>query len=151
MKTKSRLLLTGALLGAALNFAAAASAKTVNITANDMLRFNVTRIDATPGETITVTLHNDGTVPKAVMGHNWVLLAPGETPEAYAAASASAAGQGYEPLDLKPKVLAEIPLLGPGESASVTFTAPKSPGTYTYMCSFPAHCAAGMRGELVVR
>jgi plastocyanin len=52
---------------------------------------------------------------------------------------------------LKAKVVASLPLLGPNETAELTFAAPETPGRYTYLCTFPAHCAAGMRGVLVVR
>lgn len=153
MKTKSSLLVASLALALSLGTAQAApsAVKTVKIDATDMMRFSVTRIVASPGETLEVVLHSSSTLPKAAMAHNWVLLAAGESPEAYAAASVSDAADGFEPAALRPKVLAEIPLLGPGETQSVTFTAPTTPGTYTYMCSFPAHCAAGMRGVLVVR
>jgi azurin len=126
-------------------------AKTIEITANDTLHYNVTRIEATPGEKLHVVLHNGGTIPKEVMGHNWVLLTADESADAYAAAAVPAKADDYEPVALKGKVIAAVPLLGPGQSAEITFTAPSAPGTYTYMCSFPAHCSAGMRGVLVVK
>lgn len=154
MKTTTRSLLLGAtLLAASLRFAAAApsSARTIEITANDTLRFNVTRIEAAPGESLHIVLHNAGTVPKEVMGHNWVLLTPGENPDAYAAAAINAKADDYEPAALATKIVAKLPLLGPGETADVTFKVPSVPGRYVYMCSFPAHCSAGMRGELIVR
>ncbi|HVU34325.1 MAG TPA: plastocyanin/azurin family copper-binding protein [Opitutaceae bacterium] len=153
MKTRIRPLLVAAALLAALPVLLAASdaVKTVDITANDTLRFNVTRIEAAPGQTLRIVLHNGGTVPKEVMGHNWVLLAAGENPDSYTAAALTAKAENYEPAALKSNVLAAIPLLGPGQTAEVTFTAPTIPGTYTYLCSFPAHCGAGMRGVLVVR
>jgi uncharacterized cupredoxin-like copper-binding protein len=33
----------------------------------------------------------------------------------------------------------------------VTFGVPAKPGSYTFICSFPGHFNAGMRGTLVVR
>jgi azurin len=125
--------------------------KTVVISANDSLRFSVTRIDARPGEKIHVQLRNDGTMPKAVMGHNWVLLKGGIDPNSYAAAAVSAKAEDYEPAARAGDVLAAIPLLGPKETGEVTFAAPTTPGTYHYICSCPAHGAAGMRGTLVVK
>jgi len=130
---------------------ASGSVKTVLITANDSLRFNVTRIEAQPGQKIHVQLHNAGTMPKDVMGHNWVLLRTGQDPSAYAAAAATAKNEGYEPKTLGGEVLAAIPLLGPGETGGITFEAPSVPGTYPFLCSSPAHYAAGMRGTLVVK
>lgn len=125
--------------------------RTISITAGDNLRFSVTKIEAQPGERLQVQLHNAGTLPKNVMGHNWILLQAGQNPDAYAAAAMVAAADNYEPKKLMTEVLTGIPLLGPGETQTVTFTAPSAPGTYPYLCSFPAHCAAGMRGTLVVR
>jgi azurin len=130
---------------------AAGAAKTVDIVANDSLRYNVTEIDAAPGQLVHVVFHNRGTLPKEVMGHNWVLLAQDENPDAYLAAAMTAKDDGYQPHALKAKVVASLPLLGPNETAELTFAAPETPGRYTYLCTFPAHCAAGMRGVLVVR
>ncbi|MEO6876272.1 MAG: plastocyanin/azurin family copper-binding protein [Opitutaceae bacterium] len=150
MKIKSLLILfaTGLLT---VSLAAAEAAKTVAITASDNLRFSVTEIKAAPGESLHIQLHNVGTMPKDVMGHNWILLVAGENPDTYAAAALSAKAENYEPPALKAKVLAAIALLGPGETGDVTFTAPTVPGKYPFLCSFPAHCAAGMRGVLVVK
>jgi azurin len=154
MKTKS----TSALLIAALLATASLPAesepgpeKTVVITANDNMKFNVTRIEARPGQKIHVVLKNEGTLPREVMAHNWVLLKTGENPTAYAAAALSAKGQNYQPPSLAGEVLAAIPLIGARQTGEVTFDAPAIPGSYPFLCSFPAHCQVGMRGELVVR
>src|SRR5437016_2350074 len=48
--------------------------QTITIVANDTLKFNVTRIEAKPGQKIHVQLRNEGTAPKETMGHNWILL-----------------------------------------------------------------------------
>ncbi len=125
--------------------------KTVLITAGDNMRFSVTTITAAPGQSVHVQLHNVGTLPKDVMGHNWILLAMDQSPDAYAAAALGAKADNYEPKALQGQVLAEIPLLGPGRLDEVTFTAPMKPGKYPYLCSFPAHFAAGMRGVLIVQ
>ena len=37
-----------------------------------------------------------------------------------------------------------------GETDEVTFTAPEEPGDYEYICTFPGHLAAGMKGTLTV-
>lgn len=151
---KIRLLpvLVASLLAAVGLYAAdPASTKTVLITANDSLRFSVTQIDATPGQAMHVQLHNVGTLPKDVMGHNWILLTAGQDPNEYAAAAVGAKADNFEPKALHNKVLATVALLGPGETGDVTFNAPDKPGKYAFLCSFPAHCAAGMRGVLVVK
>ena len=151
MKT-IRISLLAATCLAVLSTALAASApsKTIVITANDSLRFSVTSITAEPGQTLHVQFHNVGNLPKDVMGHNWILLKADQDPEAYAAMAVGAKADNFEPKALSGQVLAAVPLLGPGETGEVTFTAPMKAGTYPFLCSFPAHYAAGMRGVLVV-
>ena len=46
-------------------------------------------------------------------------------------------------------VIAATKLLGPGESETISFTAPE-PGDYQFVCSFPGHFAM-MRGIMVVK
>lgn len=131
--------------------ASAADALNINISAYDTMKYSVTKIEAHPGQKITVTLKNEGSLPKAAMAHNWVLLNAGTDPNAYARLAVNAKDNNYQPPALSNRVIATIPLLGPQESGSVTFTAPSTPGTYPYLCSFPAHCSAGMKGVLIVK
>jgi azurin len=119
--------------------------------AGNEMKFDLTRITTAPGETIKVVLTNASTLPKEAMGHNWVLLAAGTDPVAFANAGASEAGNGYIPSKMKEKVLAFVGLLGPNETGEVTFKAPAAPGEYPFLCSFPAHCLVGMKGALVVK
>lgn len=135
----------------ALSLRAANDIKTVVITANDTLKFNVTQIEARPGEKIHIELRNQGTLPKDVMGHNWILLKAGSDPMAYAATAISAKNEGYQPQALADRVLVSIPLIGSRQTGEITFDAPTAPGDYPYLCSFPAHCQIGMRGDLIVR
>ena len=125
--------------------------KKVVIVSNDSLKFNVTRIEASPGQTIHVQLRNEGTMPKATMGHNWILLDADAEAVPYAMAAMPARDVGYRPKTLASHVLASIPLLGPKEVGDVTFKAPAKPGKYPYICSCSGHSLAGMRGELVVK
>lgn len=121
------------------------------ITANDTMRFSVTQIDAKPGQTMHIQLRNTGTVPIANMGHNWVLLQKGENVDAYANAAMMEREHNYLPPALSSTVIASIKMLGPKQSADVTFTAPTVPGKYPYLCSFPGHAGAGMKGFLIVK
>ena len=57
----------------------------------------------------------------------------------------------FIPADQKDKIIANTGLAGPGETVEVSFVAPKEPGTYPYLCSFPGHYAVGMKGDLVVK
>lgn len=131
----------------------AAAPRVVKIRAGveNAMKFDVTTITAAPGEPITVVLTNAGTLPKNVMGHNWILVVAGTDPVAFAAAAASEGTNGYIPAKSKDKILAFVGLLGPNETGEVTFKAPTEPGEYPFLCSFPAHCFVGMKGVLVVK
>ncbi len=151
MKTKHLMALLAATIAATGRLHAADPVKTVLITANDQMKYSVTHIDAHPGQPIHVQLKNEGTLPKEVMGHNWVLLKAGFDPMAYATSALPAVKENFEPKALAGQVLASISLLGARHEGEVTFNAPETPGTYFFLCSFPAHCQSGMRGELVVK
>jgi len=125
-------------------------AKQVQIKVSDTMKFDVTGIDATAGQKITVTLTDAGTLPKATMAHNFVLLKAGTDVAAFASAGLTHADNGYIAPELADKVIAATKLLGPGESDTVTFVAPAA-GTYDYLCTFPGHALAGMRGTLTVK
>lgn len=124
---------------------------TVAITANDTLKFSVTRIEVQPGQRVHIQLKNTGSMPKEVMGHNWILLKAGTNISAYATAALSAKSEGYQPRALAGEVLASISLLGPRQVGEVTFEAPTTPGSYPYLCTFPGHFQAGMQGLLIVK
>lgn len=139
--------------GWTLLHAADAAPRVVRIKAGEgnQMKFDVTRIAAAPGETIKVVLTNACTLPKNVMGHNWILLPAGTDPVAFANAGAPEPENGYIPAKMKAKVMATIGLLGPGESGEVVFAAPSESGEYPFLCCFPAHCQIGMKGVLVVK
>lgn len=140
-----------AVVMAASAVTAAAPGRLVELTGNDQIKYNVTRITAKPGELLHVRIKSIGTLPKAVMAHNFVLLAKGTDAAAFATAAASAVATGYIPAQFTAKVLASTPMVGPGESGDVTFKAPTVAGAYTFLCSFPGHFLAGMKGTLVVK
>lgn len=131
--------------------AAATGPRTINIQANDTMKYDVTSIEAKPGEEIKVVLTNVGVVPKEAMGHNWVLLKAGTDAMAFVTASAAAKDTGYVPAAMKDQVLAHIEQLGPKQSGEVTFKAPTEPGEYQYLCTFPGHFQVGMKGTLTVK
>ena len=129
----------------------ASSARTVEITGGDDMKYSVTSIPAKPGETLRIRLTSKGTLPKIAMAHNVVVLKAGAKQIDFANAAAMAAATGYIPPDMKDQVLAATTMAGPGETVEVTFKVPTAPGTYPYMCTFPGHFAAGMRGTIVVK
>ncbi len=130
---------------------APAEGRAIAVTANDAMKFDVTEITAHPGEALAVTLTNNGTMPKFSMGHNWVLLAANVDVNAFAMDAAQAVKTDYVPAAATGQVLAATRLLGPKESDTVLFYAPKQPGRYVFLCTFPGHFQVGMKGILVVQ
>ncbi len=124
---------------------------TVEITANDSMKYSINSIEAKPGQEVKVTLTNIGTMPKSAMGHNFVLLEKGVDPNEFVDAAAATAEADYIPESMKDKVIAHTKLLGPKQSDEITFKAPTEPGDYTFLCSFPAHFNSGMHGVLAVK
>jgi azurin len=124
--------------------------KKVQINATDQMKFDVVAIDATVGQKITVTLTNTGTLPKVAMAHDFVLLKAGTDVTAFSTAGMTHPESAYISPDMTDKVIVATKLLGPGESDTVTFTA-SAAGTYDYVCTFPGHALAGMRGTLTVK
>ncbi len=131
--------------------AAAAGPRVVEISAGDTMKFDVTSIEAKPGEEIKIIFTNVGSQPKEVMGHNWVLLKSDANIAGFATAAMAAKDTDYIPDALKDQIIAHIGLLGPRKSGEVTFKAPTTPGEYPYICSFPAHFQVGMKGVLTVK
>ena len=66
------------------------------------------------------------------------------------AEGAMARATDFVPPDMKAQVIAHTTLAGAGETVEVTFKVPAA-GTYTYLCTFPGHFQAGMRGTLTVK
>lgn len=123
----------------------------VEMTGNDQMKYNLESFTVRAGGKVKVTLINRGKMPKAAMGHNVVFLAKDVNANAFAAAAASARDSEYIPADFNGQIIAATKLLGPGESDTVEFTAPVEPGKYVFLCSFPAHMFAGMRGVMLVQ
>jgi azurin len=130
---------------------AAGAGRLVEITGGDDMKFSVTEIAAKPGETIHLQLKNIGTLPKIAMSHNVVVLKPTTKVVEFNSAGASARDTDFIPPAMKSEIVASTPLAGPGETVDVTFKVPAAAGTYPFMCTFPGHFTAGMKGNLVVK
>jgi azurin len=130
---------------------AGAQVRTIDIDGTDTMKFSVTEITAKPGETIRVRLKIVSTMPPAAMSHNFVLLKEGVNAQAFATEAMMAAATGYIPAARKGDVHAMTPLGSGGKTVEITFKAPAKAGSYTYLCTFPGHFAAGMKGTLVVK
>lgn len=123
---------------------------TITITGNDMMRFDTTAFSVKPRQPVTIVFKNVGTMPKESMGHNVVVLKQGVDVMGFANAATAHARNDYINPERKDEVIAFTPILGPGEEAEVSFTAPAETGDYDYICSFPGHAASGMVGVMTV-
>jgi azurin len=130
---------------------AAGTARTVEITGSETMKFDVTEITAKPGEKLRVVLKSIGSMPKIAMAHNFVLLKAGASAMEVSNAAFNARDTDFIPAAMKDKILAFTKLAGGGETVEVTFTAPSKAGKYDYLCTFPGHFAAGMKGVLTVK
>jgi len=131
--------------------AAGSAVRTVEITGGDDMKYSLTSIPAKPGETIKIKLVSKGTLPKIAMAHNFVLLKLGAKQLDFVNAAAMARATDFIPPDMKDQVLGATALAGPGETVEVTIKVPAAAGSYPYMCTFPGHFAAGMKGTLEVK
>ena len=134
---------------------ASAPARLVVVTAADpvgeKMSYSLSTIKAKPGERLKLRLMSMGQLPRTVMTHNWVLLTLGADPKKFAEAAALTPATGYIPKALKSQIVAMTEMVGPGEQSEFVFTAPSTPGTYPYLCTFAGHFMAGMSGTLIVK
>ncbi|WP_317130825.1 azurin [Bizionia saleffrena] len=120
----------------------------VTIEGNDQMKYNKSEIRVKAGQTVKLTLKHVGKMKKMVMGHNWVLLTQDADMATVGQAGAMAADNDYIPADMTDMIITHTKMLGGGESDTIEFEAP-APGTYTFMCTFPAHYAL-MQGTFIV-
>ncbi len=128
-----------------------AAGRTIELTGGDDMKYNLTSIAAKPGETLHIVLKTIGTVPKMAMAHNFVALNAGVDAAKFSQDAMTARDAEYVPASRKADILAATKLAGPGETVEVTFKVPAKAGVYPYLCTFPGHYAAGMRGDLNVK
>ncbi|HWK58587.1 MAG TPA: PVC-type heme-binding CxxCH protein [Parapedobacter sp.] len=113
----------------------------------DIMQYDKKLISVPAGKRITLVFENpDG------MQHNLLIIQPGTLDIVGKAAddmlrSSEAFEKQYIP-DI-PEVLHHTPLVSPGESYTLEFTAPAEPGDYPYVCTFPGHWR-GMNGIMRV-
>jgi len=111
------------------------------------LQYAQKELRAKAGEGIALSFENPDIMP-----HNFVLVARGaeeKVGELSAKMVAEPDGYARHYVPEVPEVLCYSRMLDPGQKTTVYFNAPKVPGRYTYLCSFPGHSQL-MRGVLVV-
>lgn len=134
-----------------VRLAAQAGPRTIELHAADDMKYDMTTIEAKPGEELRVRLTPKGTMPKIAMSHNFVLLKLGTDQKAFVDAGMAARATDFIAPEKKSQVIAATKLAGNGETVETTFKVPTAPGSYPYVCTFTGHFAAGMKGTLVVK
>lgn len=114
----------------------------------DQMSFDKERLVVAAGKPVEFAFENTDIMP-----HNFVIVAPGNlekignAAEAFANTPAAAAAQ-YVP-DMPGVVLLKSKLLQTRQAEQLKFTAPKEPGIYPYVCTYPGHWRR-MHGALYV-
>ncbi len=111
-------------------------------------KYSKDTLEAPAGSKIKLKLTNN-TDSKDEVGHNWVLVKPGQ--EESVLANGIAAGDDKDWLNTDdPGIIVHTRLIEGGQSDTIRFDAPP-PGAYTYLCTFPDHYAGGMKGTLTIK
>ncbi len=114
----------------------------------DVMKYDQAEISIKAGEKGRLVLVNSDH-----MQHNAIVVLPGRVDAVGALADAmltdsQALSRSYIPESTD--VLFAVPLVNPGESVGVNFTAPSAPGRYPIICTFPGHWRM-MQSVLVVK
>jgi len=121
------------------------------VDSTDQMTFGTKAIEISKScKTFTVNLTHSGSLPKEVMGHNWV-LSKEEDARGIAMDGMSA---GIDNSYLKKgdeRVIAYTKVIGAGEKDSVSFDVSKlsAEQKYPFFCSFPGHLAM-MKGAVTL-
>jgi len=111
----------------------------------DQMKFAQTEFTVQPGQTVTIVFENTASSP--AMQHNVVVLNSADEETTKRVGQAALNAPNYVPDD--PAVIAATDVAKPGGTTEVTFTAPETPGEYTYVCTYPGHYVT-MQGTMVV-
>ncbi|RFC46462.1 MAG: Azurin/Glucose/arabinose dehydrogenase, beta-propeller fold [Verrucomicrobia bacterium] len=116
----------------------------------EQLRFDLTEFQVKPGQPVKLVFSNPDATP-----HNLVIAKPGHAEEIGVASNEMAKdptamqeGQ-FIPKDKISLMLHRTKMLAPGSEQILRFEAPREPGRYPYLCTFPGHWFV-MKGEMVV-
>lgn len=131
---------------AAVNPDAAVVPITIAADGNNMseMKYDQKEIKVKAGVTVQLTLKNNST--DASMPHNWVLVHEGTAERVATAGIEAGKAKNYVPVSKD--VLVSTAMIGPGETAVITFPAPPA-GKYQFVCTYPGHWSI-MNGEFIV-
>ena len=110
--------------------------------------YNKTKFTVKAGAPVKLVFSNPDATP-----HNLVIGKPSSVEELGMAGNEMAKDpNGYKRgfIPKSDKILHHSKLLEPSTSETMRFHAPKTPGVYPYVCTFPGHWII-MKGEMVVK
>lgn len=125
--------------------------RTIEVIGQDNMRFDVEEINAAPGETIRIKFTVKSNIPPVAMKHNLAIVDKDADIDAFVNASMTAKDNEYIAPDMEDQVIATTKMMGGGGTDTIEFTVPEEPGEYPYVCTFPGHYMAGMKGMLTVK
>ena len=124
----------------------------VTVDSTDQMSFDTKDITIDKScKTFTVDLKHSGSLPKNVMGHNWVLSKEADMQPLATAGMAAGIDKNYLP-EGDARVIAHTKIIGAGETDSVTFDVSKLAAgeRYGFFCSFPGHISM-MKGTVTLK
>ncbi|MFT2007773.1 azurin [Pontibacter sp. 13R65] len=104
-------------------------------------------IEVKAGSVVKLTLINEGSEQSMI--HNIVFTRAGKSTQVALAGEKIGAPGNFVPADTV-RVLAASPLALPGQTVHLEFTAPKEPGFFDFVCTYPQHYKE-MKGVMVVK
>ena len=123
----------------------------VTVDSTDQMMFDKKAIEVSKScKTFTVNLTHSGSLPKAVMGHNWVLSKEADAQPIATDGLSAGIDSSYLKAD-DARVIAHTKVIGAGETDSVSFDVSKlsADEKYQFFCSFPGHISM-MKGAVTL-
>jgi azurin len=124
----------------------------VTVDSTDQMSYDTKEISIDKScKTFTVDLKHSGSLPKNVMGHNWVLSKTADMQPIATAGLSAGIEKNYLP-EGDARIIAHTKVIGAGETDSVTFDVSKLAAgeTYGFFCSFPGHISM-MKGAVTLK
>jgi azurin len=122
----------------------------LSIDSNDAMQYSTREMVVPAGCTdVEISLRHSGQLAAKVMGHDWVLARESDMSAIVNAGMAAGFKHGYLPEN--ERVIAATPIVGGGETATITFsTSLLQQGVrYAFFCTSPGHSSV-MHGAFVL-